>query len=75
MTVFRCNYFFTVYNFFWWAFEQAGRSTLFLPTTILNEIWLVRHPKHLKLQTRLYLVPMVILTYVLYELFRKMLGK
>jgi POT family proton-dependent oligopeptide transporter len=61
--------------FFWWAFEQAGGSM-----TIFAEDYTERNltgsSSHMFkiINTIITLVPMVILTYVLYSLFQKMLG-
>ena len=62
--------------FFWWAFEQAGGSM-----TIFADDYTERNLAGTASQTFkiansiITLVPMLILTYVLYELFRNMLGK
>ncbi|MGB0357297.1 MAG: peptide MFS transporter [Flavobacteriaceae bacterium] len=61
--------------FFWWAFEQAGGSMTifakdFTQRTLVGDASLIFKVAN----TVITLVPMVILTVVLYGLFRKMIG-
>ncbi len=61
--------------FFWWAFEQAGGSMTifakdFTQRTLVGDASLIFKVSN----TIITLVPMVILTVVLYGLFRKMIG-
>jgi POT family proton-dependent oligopeptide transporter len=62
--------------FFWWAFEQAGGSMTIFANDYTERNLVGTASQTFKLANSIItLVPMVILTYVLYELFRNMLGK
>ena len=62
--------------FFWWAFEQAGGSMTIFANDYTERNLVGTASKTFKIaNTIITLVPMLILTYVLYELFRNMLGK
>jgi POT family proton-dependent oligopeptide transporter len=61
--------------FFWWAFEQAGGSmTIFAEDYTERNLTGTSSYTFKIVNTIITLVPMVILTYVLYNLFQKMLG-
>ena len=62
--------------FFWWAFEQAGGSMTIFANDYTERNLVGTASQTFKIANSIItLVPMVILTYVLYELFRNMLGK
>ena len=62
--------------FFWWAFEQAGGSMTIFANDYTERNLVGTASQTFKIaNTIITLVPMLILTYVLYELFRNMLGK
>ena len=62
--------------FFWWAFEQAGGSMTIFANDYTERNLVGTASQTFKIANSIItLVPMIILTYVLYELFRKMLGK
>ena len=62
--------------FFWWAFEQAGGSMTIFANDYTDRNLVGTASKTFNIVNSIItLVPMVILTYVLYELFRNMLGK
>ena len=61
--------------FFWWAFEQAGGSMTIFANDYTERNLVGTASQTFKIANSIItLVPMVILTYVLYELFRNMLG-
>ncbi len=62
--------------FFWWAFEQAGGSmTIFANDYTQRDLAGNASQLFKIVNTVITLVPMLILTYVLYMLFRQMMGK
>jgi POT family proton-dependent oligopeptide transporter len=62
--------------FFWWAFEQAGGSMTIFASDYTERNLVGTASQTFKIANSIItLVPMVILTYVLYELFHNMLGK
>ena len=62
--------------FFWWAFEQAGGSMTIFADDYTERNLAGTASQIFKIANSIItLVPMLILTYVLYELFRNMLGK
>lgn len=61
--------------FFWWAFEQAGGSmTIFAESYTERNLSGTASDTFKTINTLITLVPMLILTYVLYSLFRQMAG-
>ena len=61
--------------FFWWAFEQAGGSmTIFAESYTERNLSGTASDTFKTINTIITLVPMFILTYVLYSLFRQMAG-
>ncbi|MGB0198908.1 MAG: peptide MFS transporter [Flavobacteriaceae bacterium] len=61
--------------FFWWAFEQAGGSmTIFAESFTERNLSGTASDTFKTVNTLITLVPMFILTYVLYSLFRQMSG-
>ena len=61
--------------FFWWAFEQAGGSmTIFAESFTERNLSGAASDTFKTVNTLITLVPMFILTYVLYSLFRQMSG-
>jgi POT family proton-dependent oligopeptide transporter len=62
--------------FFWWAFEQAGGSMTIFANDYTERNLVGTASQTFKIANSIItLVPMVILTYVLYSLFRKIMNK
>ena len=62
--------------FFWWAFEQAGGSMTIFANDYTERNLVGAASQTFKIANSIItLVPMVILTYVLYSLFRKIMSK